>query len=251
MKKKIKEKTKKIYDYSFKNQADKVLKKELEALPSLIQEYFKKVNLIGKERIKRVKLHQKGSFKLNPDSNWKPFSADQYINTRSQSFLWYAKIKMMPLINFHVIDEFIGGKGALKAKLFNLITVVNEEGGKLDQGEFLRFISEAPWYPSFYLNKELLWNKIHEDNLELRINRNDMRIKGNLIFDDLGFIKEFTAKRYYTDEDTMTLKNWHGYYDTYEEFNGILIPTEFKVCWHLESGDYCYIKGKIVKIDFN
>ncbi|TFG11765.1 MAG: hypothetical protein EU531_11240 [Promethearchaeota archaeon] len=251
MKKKIQDKVKKFYKNSIKYRDDKVLKKDLDKLPRLIQDYFRKINLIGKERIKRVRLSQKGLFKLKPDSKWKPFSAEQYVNTEDWSFLWYAKIKMIPLVNFHVVDEFIEGKGALKAKLFNLITVVDEEGEKLDQGEFLRFISEAPWYPSFYLNEKIVWNKIDETTMELTITMKQNQISGKILFDNLGFIKEVTAKRYYTNQNNITFEDWHGFYEGYKEFNGILIPTDFKVCWHLESGNYCYIKGKILNIEFN
>ena len=251
MKKKIKTKIEKLYESPIKDQGVNVLKEDLDALPALIQDYFKNINLIGKDRIKQVRISQKGHFKLKPDSKWKPYTANQYVNTESMSFLWYAKIKMIPLINFHVIDEFINGRGALKAKLINLITVVNEEGEKLDQGEFLRFLSEAPWYPSFFLNEKIIWKNIDENNLELSIIKNHIQISGKISFDNLGLIKEVSAMRYFTNQDNITLEDWHGFYEGYKEFNGILIPTKFKVCWHLEAGDYCYIKGKILKIEFN
>jgi len=251
MNKKIRAKVKKFYEKPIKNQAINILKEDIDILPALIQDYFQKVNLIGKGRIKRMRLSQNGYFKLKPDSKWKPFNAEQYVNTEDWSFLWYAKIKMIPLVNFHVVDEFIEGRGALKARLFNLITVVDEDGEKLDQGEFLRFISEAPWYPSFYLNEKIVWNTLDERTLELTIKKNHNQISSKILFDNLGFIEEVTAKRYYTNQNNITLEDWHGFYEGYKEFNGILIPTDFKVCWHLESGNYCYIKGKILNIEFN
>lgn len=251
MRKKIKDKIKKLYKKSIKYQTDKILKEDLDDVPSLIQNYFRKVQINGKERVRQVRIFQKGHFKMDPNSKWKPFTANQYVNIERMSFLWYAKIKMMPLINIHVIDEFIEEKGALEAKLFNLIPVVSEEGEKLDQGEFLRFISEAPWYPSFFLKKEIMWNNLNNNTLELKLKKKKIEISGNLIFDEQGLIKEFTAKRYYTDRDDIVLKDWHGFFNGYKEFNGILIPTNFKVCWHLESGNYCYIRGEIVKIEYN
>jgi len=251
MKKYIKSKLEMFYDEFLKYKTENISEKDLEGLPNLMQIYLEKVNLIGNNSIKLMKVHQEGSFKLKTDSNWKSYRAKQYINTKSMSFLWYAKIRMVPFINIHVIDEYIKGKGALKAKLLNLITVANERGEKLDQGEFLRFLSEAPWYPSFYLNKNIIWNELDDKSIKVSLKENDIKISGNIFFNSKGLIKEFTAKRYYSRNDEMTLEDWHGYFDNYKQFNGILIPISFKVCWHLKKGDFCYIKGKIVEVDFN
>ncbi|MBD3194930.1 MAG: hypothetical protein GF317_07750 [Candidatus Lokiarchaeota archaeon] len=142
-----------IHTQSLEEKPKKLNKIESDNLPLIIKNYLKKINIFEREEIKRVRLKQKGFFKLNPKSKWHPYTAEQYINTENMSFLWYAKIRMIPLINFHVIDDFIRGKGELKAKLFNLITVVDEKGSNMDEGEFLRFLGEMFWYPTFFLIK--------------------------------------------------------------------------------------------------
>jgi len=230
---------------------ERISESDLENLPSLLQKYLRKIGILGTKEIKRVRLKQIGEFKFNPDSKWKSFTAEQYINTENMSFLWYAKIKMIPLINFHVIDKFINRKGSLNAKLFNMITVVDESGPKLDEGEFLRLLGEMPWYPSFFLHEKIKWNTINEKTLEIKLVQKDVEISGNLIFNESGFIYEFSTKRYYTDKDEINLEDWHGYWYDYEKFDGISIPTRFKVCWNLETQEYCYIRAKITDLEFN
>jgi len=251
MNKFAKEKIEGFYTIPMKTKIKKISEKDLASIPILIRNYLKKINILEKETIKRVRLKQNGHFKLNPDSKWKPFSAKQYVNTENLSFLWYAKIKMIPLVNVHVIDQYIQGKGKLNAKLLNLIKIVDEQGIELDQGEFLRFLSEMPWYPSFYLNKKITWGEINNKTLEVKLNHKDTPISGRITFNDKGLINEFTAKRYYTNRGISTIEDWHGFWDKYKKINGILIPTKFKVCWHLDSGNYCYIRGTITEIGFN
>jgi len=246
------QKVKKFYTSSLENEPNTITEKQLENLPQALQNYLNKIGIIGKKEINRVRLKQKGEFKLNPNSKWKELTAEQYINTENLSFLWYAKIKMVPLVNFHVIDEFIHGKGALNAKLFNLITVVDEKGPKLDEGEFQRFLGEIPWYPNFLLNENIECQELENKTVRVKLgHKDDMQISGNLIFDDTGLIKEFNTKRYYTNKEEITLEDWHGYWFDYEKIEGIIIPTRFKVCWNLDNQEYCYIRANITNMEFN
>jgi hypothetical protein len=242
-----------FYTKPLKQTIRKVSEKNLEELPGLIKNYLKKINIIGTNIIHRVRLIQEGSFKLSQSSKWKTFQAEQYINTQNLSFLWYAKIRMIALINAHVIDKYTQGKGGLNVKLLNLIPIIDKEGNEFNQGEFLRFLSETPWYPTFYLNQKIKWNEIDNNTLNMKLNNDNLIISGNVLFDESGLIKEFTAERYYSNPDNnkITLEDWHGYCYDYEEKNGILIPTKFKVCWDLDDGEYSYIRGKIKKIEFN
>jgi hypothetical protein len=245
------EKTKKFYTKPLEERIETIKEDDLAHLPDIIQNYIDNINLLDNKEIKRVRLKQQGEFKLKPDSTWKTYNAEQYVNTESMSFLWYAKIRMAPFMNIHVIDEYIDGKGKLNAKLFNFITVVDEKGPKLDKGEFLRFLSEMPWYPTFYLNKKIIWNSKGENVVEVELSENNITITGTILFNTDGLIKEFSAERYYTNGDDKSLEEWHGYWDSYKIINNVLIPTKFKVCWHLDDKKYCYIRGEVTDIEFN
>jgi len=241
----------KFYTKQLEQRNETIKEEDLHHLPEIIQNYIRKINLLDNKRIKRVRLKQQGEFKLKPSSKWKSYNAEQYVNTENMSFLWYAKIRMAPLVNIHVIDEYINGKGNLNAKLFNLITIVDEKGSKLDKGEFLRYLSEMPWYPSFYLDKKVVWNSKGDNGAEVELSENNTTINGTILFNNEGLIEEFSAERYYTDGDDKSLEEWHGYWDNYNTFNDVLIPTKFQVCWHFDDKKYCYIRGKVKDIEFN
>ncbi|MBD3194931.1 MAG: hypothetical protein GF317_07755 [Candidatus Lokiarchaeota archaeon] len=102
-----------------------------------------------------------------------------------------------------------------------------------------------------FLDKNLIWNPIETNIVQTSLNIGDLNISGKYIFDESSLIREFSADRYYTKNEMISLEEWHGYLDDYEEFDGIRIPSKFKVCWNLDDGEYCYIKGKVVDIEFN
>ncbi|MBD3231001.1 MAG: hypothetical protein GF329_22670 [Candidatus Lokiarchaeota archaeon] len=251
MKKLLKQKLNEFYTHPLGESIENISYTHLKNIPKPIQKYLKKCKIVGNEEIKRVRLKQEGKFKLKPNSDWKSYSAEQYINTENYSFLWHAKIKLMPLIKVYVIDYFIKGEGRLIAKLFSLFKMVDESGKEIDQGELVRFLTESAWYPSFLCNEKIQWNIIDENEIEIILDYKDQRVSGKINFNKEGYIEEFTAKRFYTSGDTQELEKMSGYLYNYKEMAGIIIPTKFKVCWHLEEGDYYYIKAEITEIEFN
>jgi hypothetical protein len=251
MKKLVKQKLNEFFSYPLSESSKKISESNLKNVPELIQEYLKKTEILGKDKILRIRLKQKGEFKLKPGSKWKKFTAEQYINTENMSFLWYAKIKLIPLIKVYVIDEFIYGKGKLIAKLLSFIKIVDELGSEIDQGEFMRFLSESVWYPTFFCNNNIQFAVLKNNTIKIKLESQHQNISGKLILNNDGLIHKFTCERYYTNADKKELKKMTGYLSEYKIFNGIMLPTKFKVCWHLEEGDYCYINGNIIDIEFN
>ncbi|MEA2074867.1 MAG: DUF6544 family protein [Euryarchaeota archaeon] len=58
--------------------------------------------------------------------------------------------------------------------------------------------------------------------------------------------------RFVTDRHRdSSLEKWSGYYRQYEEIDGVKIPTEVEVVWHLESGDFSYARFVVTEIEFN
>mgnify|MGYP001122948052 CR=1 FL=1 len=48
-----------------------------------------------------------------------------------------------------------------------------------------------------------------------------------------------------------SLEKWSGYYRHYEEIEGVTIPTEAEVVWHLDTGDFSYARFRVTEIEFN
>jgi hypothetical protein len=60
------------------------------------------------------------------EEQWKPFRSTQRIRTRCPGFVWDARIRMAPATTAYVRDAYVAGQGALTAKLFGFLTVMEE-----------------------------------------------------------------------------------------------------------------------------
>lgn len=224
----------------------------LKSLPEPLKRYLMKINIERHSEIHTVRLKQKGVFKMKPNGSWKNFTARQYVNTKQDSFIWNAKIKIWKMFGFDVVDQYFNQKGRLTVKLLSLFKIVDEYGPELDHGELLRYICECMWYPNLFLDKRFEIIRESDDSIRLLGNIHGYKVDILVLFDQDGLIREFKTKRWYTNNEGKNfLKDWSGHIKNYEEINGIYLPTFFKATWHLESGDYCYIKGNVTELDFN
>ena len=189
---------------------------------------------------------------MKPDGVWTPFKAEQYINVPKNSFIWHAKMRIKKVLSFDVVDSYIKSQGGLTVKLLSLIKVVDESGDEINQGELLRFICECMWYPSLLLDNRLTITREPDRRIRVRVEINGHKLDVVINFGRDGLIREFRTRRYYSNNSGKSkLESWSGYIEKYEKVEGILVPKYFKACWHLDSGDYCYIKANVTKMDFN
>ncbi|ACS90053.1 MULTISPECIES: DUF6544 family protein [Thermococcus] len=110
--KKVKDEAKEIFSDSTEIKPEVVTEKDIEGLPEPVQRYLKYTQIIGKEKIKTVRLKQGGYFRIN-ENKWSPIQAEQYFNVDGVEFIWVAKTKFAPLLSIYAKDEFIDGEGNL------------------------------------------------------------------------------------------------------------------------------------------
>ena len=61
-------------------------------------------------------------------------------------------MRMAPGMHVFVHDAYVAGEGVLHAALFGLITVADLRGTpEMAEGELMRFLAEAAWYPTALL----------------------------------------------------------------------------------------------------
>lgn len=228
-----------------------VTDKDIEGLPEPVQRYLKHTQIIGKEKIKTVRLKQGGYFRMKENQKWMPIKAEQYFNVDSVGFVWVAKVRIAPLVSIFAKDEFIAGKGNLVVKLLGLIKVVDAKGHEVDHGEILRFLAECIWFPSAFLNDYIRWKGIDNGSAKATISYKGITASAIFHFNEKGEITKITAKRYREANGRFALEDWEGQIVEYREFNGVIIPNKVDIIWKLKTGDFCYDKVEIVDIEYN
>ncbi|WP_457565725.1 DUF6544 family protein [Caldithrix abyssi] len=225
---------------------ERISEKDLQNLPQTVRNYLRYSGIVGKEKIKTVRLKQGGDFRLKPDQDFKTMKAVQYFNVDSMEFFWQGKVNIIT-----ATDRFLDGKGDLTVKLLGLIRVAYAEGPEVDQGEILRFLAEGVWFPSVFLNDFIQWEELDERTAMATITLKNLSASALFHFNEKNQVERITARRYMEKDGKFEIKDWEIRIVEYRAYHGINIPAKSEVFWKLEEGDFCWYKPEIYEIDYN
>lgn len=226
---------------------------DLEGLPEPVQRYFKYALRDGQEHIKFVRLKQVGEFRMKENQSWMPIKAEQYFTTEDPAFIWRVKFTMAPFIWIEGRDMYYQGRGNMLIKLLSTITVADATGSEMDISSLIRFLAEAPWFPTALLPSDYIeWKEIDSNSAQAVIKDNGYTASGIFTFNEKGEIIKFVTNDRYMEVDGKYFKEqWGGYYRNYQEIEGMKIPIGGEVEWNLSDKDLQYAKLKITDIQYN
>ncbi|GAB4337795.1 MAG: hypothetical protein Kow0037_21110 [Calditrichia bacterium] len=227
---------------------------ELEGVPAPVQRYFQVVLKKGQPLVTAVSVEHTGTFNMSEGGEqWKPFRSTQRVVTRRPGFVWDARIRMVPSMNVHVHDAYVKGQGILTAKLFGLLTVMKQPNSpELAQGELMRFLAEAVWYPTALLPSQgVSWEAIDNNHARATINDGTTTVTLVFQFDDNGLISSVRSEGRYREVDGELVETpWQGRFWDYELRDGMLIPLDGEVEWLFSDGSKPYWRGRIQRIKY-
>ncbi|WP_324666162.1 DUF6920 family protein [Haloarcula sediminis] len=224
-----------------------------DALPTPVRRYFETVLEDGQPHVRSVRLEQEGALRLGGRTgSWKPMTATQHYTVDPPGFIWDADVTILPLLSVRVVDAYEFGRGFLRAMLVSTIPVAaSEPGPEMDEGELLRYLGEAVWFPTALLpDAGVEWEPI--DDRSARATIEDRGTTASLVFhfDDDALVERVIAtERYRQEEDDFA--PWTGYFEKYRRHDGIQVPTEAFVEWNPPDGDFPYWRANVTSIEYH
>lgn len=228
-----------------------IMEAQMLNLPEVMQRYLRYAQVVGKEPIHTVRLRQRGMYRTHPGQKWLPFVAEQSFTTNPPAFRWQMRSQLFPLISLSVKDQFAEGHGSLRVKLWSRITLAKARGPEMDQGELQRYLAEMAWFPTAWLSQAIEWQIIDAHSVQATIREPGITASGVLHVNEQGQLTHLTTERYREERGLYRLDPWSGQFDAYQEVDGIRIPTRFEITWHLEDGDFNWLRGELTEIEYN
>ncbi len=215
-----------------------------------------------------LNIEQGGTFLLN--GKWISFTAKQQFGTRYNrpGFVWDAAMKIETLfshmtIPVYVCDAFVDGIGFMKAHLPGGIPLVRQKlSSELDEGELLRWVTEAVLFPLALLPSEdaslnhsvpksetLRWLPSvdgDENSAILELMYQGITARVAFHFDPgTHLISSVTTKRSRAVGNEYEKAVWEGFYSHYEIHGGLNVPTMMEAGWRLgiDANLEMYFKG--------
>ena len=225
--------------------------REIEGLPDPVQRFFRTVIKDGQAIVAVVKLSQQGQFNMNEiKDKWNKFTATQLVTTQRLGFDWDARIQIALGLNAFVHDTYALGESNLHASLIGLFTLADMQNtSELNQGELLRFLAEAVWYPTALLPSQgVRWEAINDNSARATLTDGATTVSLVFEFNNEGAIAIVRAEARYRDK--LTAMPWSGRFCEYSVRNGMLIPLYGEVGWEHPEGTRLYFKGQITEIGY-
>jgi hypothetical protein len=228
---------------------------ELEGLPAPVQRFFRATLTEGNRIVRRVRMQQSGTFNLGEESDrWKPFTADQSVVTGPPGFDWSGRIQMLPALSVLVHDAYVEGEGILHAAVLGLFTVANlRGGGPIAEGELVRYLAEAAWYPTALLPSQgVTWEALDADSAAATLSDRDHTVSLVFTFDANGQIATVRAEsRARSVRGDLVPTPWQGKFWNYAEFEGVKVPQEGEVAWLVGGGAKPYWRGRLMALSYD
>ena len=228
--------------------------REIEGLPTPVQRYFRAVLEEGQALIAGVRVQHAGTFNLREEgAQWRPFTSEQWVATRRPGFVWNGRVAVLPGFPARVHDAYVAGEGLLHASLLGLVPVADlHGGGAFAAGELMRYLAEAPWYPTALLPSQgVTWEAVDDHSAQATLADGDLSVTMRFTFDGRGLIGSMqAAARARMVNGEIVPTPWSGRVWSYEEREGMLVPTGGEVAWLLPEGEKPYWRGHLTALDY-
>jgi hypothetical protein len=228
--------------------------RDLHGLPAPVHRYFRTVLEDGQPLVSAVSVEHTGTFNMSETGeHWQPFTSTQRVTTKRPGFVWDGRIALMPGMAVRVHDAYVAGEGLLHATLFGLVSLVNLRGTlEVAQGELMRFVAEAAWYPTALLPSQgMYWEAVDDASARAALKDGDTTMTLLFRFNEHGLIASARAEaRGRAVAGAVIPTPWEGRWSTYEIRDGMHIPLEGEVAWMLPEGLKPYWRGRITRLSY-
>ncbi|OGX85419.1 hypothetical protein BEN47_14995 [Hymenobacter lapidarius] len=216
---------------------------QLAGLPAPVQRYLRHVLPDGQPYLRGLRLRHGGQFKTDLKKDWMSIRGEQYISADPPGFIWQGTTRW-----FTARDEYVAGRGRLTVRLFGAVPIVDGHGPHYDQGELLRWLSEAAWLPTSLLPTEhLVWTAVDDRAARLTLTHAGQTATLLVRFNERDEIAACEAPRYF--DDTTQLP-WVGRFARYRRWHGVLVPTEAEASWVVNGQRQPYAQFTVQELEY-
>ncbi|WP_373515873.1 DUF6544 family protein [Persicitalea sp.] len=217
---------------------------QLADLPGPVQRYFRHVLKPGQPYLRPVRLRHDGQFKTNLEKDWVAITGEEYFLADRPAYIWIGTTTW-----FSACDQYVAGRGSLTVRLLSVLPIQRGSGPSFDQGELLRWLAEAVWFPTSLLPVgQAVWFPIDHDSATLTLTDHGLTVSCQMHFNEKGEITRVQAQRY---SDETQMQTWIGQFSDYREINGIRIPFRCRAAWLIDGIEKPYARFTLRDLDYD
>ena len=223
--------------------------KDLSPLPEPVKNYLQYVGVVGKPKVRNVKIIFEGAMR-EKGKDWFKFTSEQYnfFDEPTRLFFMKAKIKGLPTHGYH---SYKNGGARMQIKLLSLFSVVDVEGPELFRTETVTVFNDLCLFaPAALIDDRITWETIDNRSVKATFTNKGAAISAILYFNKKGQLVDFISEdRYVIDE--MTAYPFSTPAKDYKSINGYNLAAYGEATWHYPDGEFVYGKFNLKSVEYN
>jgi hypothetical protein len=228
------------------------LKARWAQLPPPIQRHLAYAVAPDAPSTRTVRLRHDGAFRTGPGQRWFPIAGEQYFSVGCPGFVWFASMRLAPLLWVQARDRLIGERGNMLVKPMSAFAIADARGPEVDEASALRWLAESVWFPYAFAADAVQWTSIDEQSARASLCHAGVPVQAVFEVDPQGRIVALHANRYRDlGGGRSMLTPWSGRYAGYREFGGFRVPSKVEVTWNLPEGPFSYARFRITTLEYN
>lgn len=228
-----------------------ITEEDLKHLPAVVQKYLKYAGVIGKEKIRNVRIEFEGEMRSRK-MDWFRFTSKQYntFDPLSRSFFMYGDMMGTSVPGYHSYKD---GKASMLVKLFALIPVADNKGELMNKAETVTVFNDmCLMAPASLIDKRVTWGSSDSTYADAVFTNNDISISARLLFNEIGQLTDFISDdRYDISGDSPVNYRFSTPVKDYREFGSMNIMSYGEAIWHYPDGEFVYGKFRLKNIEYN
>jgi uncharacterized protein DUF6544 len=222
------------------------------ALPAPVRRHLEYAITATAPAIRTARLRHTGTFRTGPDQGWSPIEGEQYFSVANPGFVWFARMRLMPLLWIQARDRLLSGRGNMLVKPMSAFAIADASGPEIDQGAMLRWLAESVWFPYAFVSDAIEWQPIDGRSARASMRCPGAPVQAVFEMDQEGRIVALQAARYRdVGGGRSVLTPWSGRYADFLEFGGFRVPSAVEVTWNLADGPFTYARFRITALEYN
>lgn len=226
---------------------------DLAHLPALVRGYLIRVGVVGRPRVRTVRVRFHGAIRQDPASPWMPFTGEQHsiLDRPERLFFMRATRAGLPVDGLHA---FRTDEASMRIRLGSLVTVADVSGGTLVRSETVTFLNDLCLFaPAALVDAPIAWEGVDARSVRARYTLGHQQVAAVLTFDAAGDLVDFRSDDRRQDAGGADrLLPWTTPVSRFRTFAGAgRLPGHGEGWWHPAEGAFAYLRIELDDIAYN
>ena len=228
---------------------------DLAHLPEAVRRYLEVTGFVGAPKVAGFRAVARGRIRASAEEPWMPFVFEQQntVDPPSRLFHMRARRAGLPVDVLHV---YRGGRATMRAKVLSLVSVVDEAGPEMDQGETVTLFNDLALIgPGGLAWADIRWEAVDEDRVRGVFTAGAETVAGVLVFDEGGELVDFVSDdRFAAVDGGFEAWTWSTPVHSYQEMEAagatVRVVREGEGRWHPDgAAPYTYLELEILELE--